>query len=77
MDNDETQSGRRREMIAYLSTTSWSGPSVLDYCERCPINELETLVNVLKTGKGRIPLSFRWACDEDNGWLASIEDDPG
>lgn len=59
-----TDAARRRELIEYIKTSSWNGPTVLQVCNEYPLEDLELFVAGLK-GTSPIPLAFRWAWDDD------------
>jgi hypothetical protein len=62
-----TPEEQRKALVAFVSTTNWAGPTVIESCWRCPLEELEKLVHALKNEGEPIPLGFRWAADSDMG----------
>ncbi len=58
---------RRKALVAFVSTTTWGGPSVIRVCWWCPLDELEKFVHALKNKGEPISLGFRWAADGDMG----------
>lgn len=63
--DNAAQARQRQQMIDYVSTTEWAGWSVLDLCQRCRYDDLLIFVAALKSGRGPIPLGFRWAVVDD------------
>jgi|GEM_PF-4983287 len=61
LDADE----RRRALIAIVWLSDWRGPGVLAQCLACEMIELEAFARAVESGKGAIPLRFRWASDDD------------
>ncbi len=57
--------GRRRALIAIVWLSDWRGPGVLAQCQACDIAELEAFARAVESGKGAIPMRFRWASDDD------------
>jgi hypothetical protein len=62
-----TPEDRRKALVAFVSTTSWEGSSVIEMCWRCTLEELESFVHALKNEGEPISLGFRWAADGDMG----------
>lgn len=71
--DDQEQARQRRQLIEFVSHTDWNGPTVIDYCHRCELHDLQAFVSALKAETGSIPLGFRWASDDDMDWLSPIE----
>jgi len=69
------QAERRAELIAYVETTDWKGPSVIDQCRRSTLADVERFVRALKNG-GPISMYFRWAADDDMGAFQVVRTGP-